>query len=184
MIAVTQPRKLACRMVSSRIAFETGLPWGTEVGYHTRHDKHYEHWDTCRIVLCTDGLLLAAARTDQLLQRYSVVVVRFVAQGKRRAYHANVAQVDEAHERTLHTDVLLGLLSRVVVLRRQRWEAGGSIPPLKVVIMSATLDVDPLTALFRPEPRVCKLEGRQYPVTIHHALRMWSAWSTRARAFR
>lgn len=153
MIAVTQPRKLACRMVSSRIAAETGLRWGDEIGYHTRHDKHYDHWDTCKVLLCTDGLLLAAARTDQLLQRYSVIVV------------------DEAHERTLHTDVLLGLLSRVVVMRRQRWQAGGSVPPLKVVIMSATLDIDPLASLFTPKPCVMELPGRQYAVTTHHLLR-------------
>ena len=110
-------------------------------------------FDACDILFATDGLLLSVLTEDVLAERYGAIVI------------------DEAHERTLGTDVLLGLLSRVVPLRRARYESGQSpVPPLKLVIMSATLALEPLQALFaalRPPPPVVCIEGRQFPVETH-----------------
>ena len=150
LICVTQPRKVAARMVSERVASEMGVVHGKDVGYHVRHECVVEDYEKCDIVFMTDGLLLSFTLEDVLLSRYSVIII------------------DEAHERTLGTDVLLGMLSRVVPLRRRRWLEGGDTPPLKVIIMSATLSIEQLTTgLFKSIPPVVSIEGRQFPVETH-----------------
>ncbi len=107
-------------------------------------------FDSCNVLFATDGLLLSVLTEDVLAERYSVIVI------------------DEAHERTLGTDVLLGMLSRIVPLRRSRYESGASeVPPLKLVIMSATLALEPLLGLFAVKPPVVSIEGRQFPVETH-----------------
>ena len=99
-----------------------------------------------KISVMTDGILLKEVSNDFLLSRYSVILL------------------DEAHERTVHTDILIGLLSRIVPLRRKK-----NLNPLKLVIMSATLRIDDFVKndkLFPSvKPPVLKIESRQFPVS-------------------
>jgi HrpA-like RNA helicase len=128
MIGVTQPRRVAAVSTGKRVAYECGVGDGFNtkekdnlVGWQTRYEKAGIGGKT-KVKFMTDGILLAEVKEDLLLRRYKVVVL------------------DEAHERSMNTDVLLGLLDGAVRLRR---EAG--IPNLKVVIMSATLRVEDFT---------------------------------------
>jgi len=115
----------------------------------------------------TDGVLLRELASDFLLSAYSVVVV------------------DEAHERGVNTDVLIGVLSRVSKLREKKWreEPTGPVTPLRIVIMSATLRVDDFTAnstLFPTPPPVIHISARQHPVTVHFARKTVSDYVTEA----
>lgn len=104
----------------------------------------------------TDGILLREASNDILLRRYSAIII------------------DEAHERTKDTDILIGMMSRIVKLRETLSKEDSNVQPLKVVIMSATLSINDFTsnkALFQPPPPVVQVEGRQHPVTVHWARR-------------
>lgn len=129
------------------------------MGYQVRHDRHISS-DT-RIKFMTDGILLRELQEDFLLRKYSVLLV------------------DEAHERSLNTDILLGMLSRVLPLRRRLFESGqcpNGLPvyPLKLVIMSATLRVADFTEnkrLFPSPPPVIHVSARQFPVTVHFSRR-------------
>jgi ATP-dependent RNA helicase DHX37/DHR1 len=174
-IAVTQPRRVAAVATARRVAEELGVDLGgSTVGYTVRHDvKLGEH---TAIKFMTDGVLLREVQEDFLLKKYSVVVV------------------DEAHERSLNTDILLGLLSRVVRLRRtladEREEErdermkdhnndndndnndgdGDEVYPLKLIIMSATLRTEDFIGnetLFASKPPLVSVPARQYPVTVH-----------------
>ena len=102
----------------------------------------------------TDGILLQEIQNDLLLRRYSVIVL------------------DESHERNLNTDVLIGLLSVALPLRKQAAKEDPSLIPLKLILMSATLRVEDFTEndkLFpMGPPAVVRVPGRTYPVTIHH----------------
>ena len=148
-VVVTQPRRVAARMVSERVAEELGQRHGGLVGYRVRGEGKYSAEETI-LEFVTDGLLLAQMGDDVLLEGVSVVVV------------------DEAHERTLGTDVLLGMLARVGPLRRRRYAAGESdAAPLKLVVMSATLALAPIAELFGADTPVVQVEGRQYPVETH-----------------
>ncbi|XP_059485711.1 probable ATP-dependent RNA helicase kurz [Neocloeon triangulifer] len=145
MICVTEPRRVAAISMSSRVASEMNLS-GREVSYLIRFEGNAT--PSTRILFMTDGVLLREARRDLLLSKYSVVVV------------------DEAHERSVFTDILVGLLSRVVRLRQQRGD------PLKLIVMSATLRLEDFTEntrLFRTVPPVIKVDSRQFPVTVHFA---------------
>ncbi len=137
MIAHTQPRRLAARAVASRIAEEMGVPLGEEVGYAVRFTDQVS--DNTRVKLLTDGLLLTEIRRDKLLKRYDCVIV------------------DEAHERSLNIDFLLGYLKGVLVRR----------PDLKLIITSATIDVDAFSAHFSDAP-VVEVGGRTYPVSVRY----------------
>lgn len=104
----------------------------------------------------TEGILLREASEDITLRNYSAVII------------------DEAHERSKDTDILIGMMSRIVKLRENLHSEDTNITPLKLIIMSATLTVTDFTSnktLFSPSPPVVNVEGRQYPVTIHWARR-------------
>ena len=137
MIAHTQPRRLAARSVSQRMADQLGVALGQQVGYAVRFD---EKWGKNTLVkVMTDGLLLNEINRDRFLSRYEVVVL------------------DEAHERSLNIDFLIGVLHRLV---RHR-------PNLKIIITSATIDVEAFSSHFDNAPIVA-VEGRSYPVQIHY----------------
>ncbi|KXZ50497.1 hypothetical protein GPECTOR_16g672 [Gonium pectorale] len=160
-IAVTQPRRVAAASVAARVAEEMGVDLGTTVGYAVRFDSAVTQGRT-RIKYLTDGVLLREMMDDPLLTSYSVVMV------------------DEAHERSLATDMLLGLLKKV--LRRR--------PDLRLIISSATLEAERLRQFFDTtaitaaatatttawapgsdpdrSPAVLTVEGRTHPVQVHY----------------
>ncbi|KAL4857499.1 ATP-dependent RNA helicase DEAH13 [Chlorella vulgaris] len=163
-IGVTQPRRVAAISTAERVADELDSRLGQVVGYQVRHDKRVGEGTAIKFM--TDGILLREVQDDFLLRRYSVILV------------------DEAHERSLNTDILCGMLSRVVALRRQlagsgEVPGGGPHPgdkvhPLKLIIMSATLRTDDFVQNARlfpvPPPVVC-VPARQFPVTVHFSKR-------------
>ncbi|CAK1541697.1 unnamed protein product [Leptosia nina] len=143
MIAVTEPRRVATVAMSARVGHELGLT-SKEVSYLMRFEGNVTK--ETKIKFMTDGVLLKEIQTDFLLSKYSVVII------------------DEAHERSVYTDILLGLLSRIVPLRRKRGT------PLRLIIMSATLRVEDFTEntrLFKDPPPMIKIDSRQFPVTVH-----------------
>lgn len=138
-IAITQPRRVAAVSVAQRVAQEMGTQVGERVGYAIRFEDRTSQ--RTAIKFATDGMLLREAMLDENLDRYKVVIV------------------DEAHERTAQTDVLLGLLRRVQ-LRRE-----GSSNPLKILVMSATLDHVAFTDFFGGSPCL-RIPGRLFPVQV------------------
>jgi ATP-dependent RNA helicase DHX37/DHR1 len=155
-VVVTQPRRVAVTSTAARVAAELGETRGLggAVGYAVRHDGAVGAKAPLRFV--TDGVLLREAQADLLLSRYAAIVV------------------DEAHERSVNTDLLVGLLSRVVPLRARMAAAGTGPGPLKLVVMSATLRVDDFAAnarLCAQPPPVLRVPARQFPVTVHFARR-------------
>ncbi len=135
-IAHTQPRRIAARSVAKRIAEECDVELGAEVGYAVRFDDQSR--DDTKVRLVTDGLLLSEIHHDRELRRYDTIIV------------------DEAHERSLSIDFLLGYLQRLLPRR----------PDLKLVITSATIDVDRFAALF--DAPVIEVSGRTFPVEIRY----------------
>ena len=135
MIGHTQPRRLAARAVATRIAEELGEPLGQTVGYQVRFDATTS--DSTRVKLMTDGILLAEAQHDPLLEKYDTLII------------------DEAHERSLNIDFLLGYLKRLLPKR----------PDLKVIITSATIDLQRFSEHFNGAP-VLEVSGRTYPVDV------------------
>ncbi|KAL7180784.1 hypothetical protein ACSBR1_039779 [Camellia fascicularis] len=175
-IGITQPRRVAAVSVAKRVAEECGVQLGQRVGYSIRFDDTTS--SSTRIKYMTDGLLLREALLDPYLSRYSVIIV------------------DEAHERTVHTDVLLGLLKSVQKVRSgpinecpniDRMKANNSLlmekendaqrasilkqyrgiklNPLKLIIMSASLDARVFSEYFGGA-RAVHVQGRQFPVDI------------------
>lgn len=163
-IGVTQPRRVAVLATAKRVAYELGVRLGKEVGFQVRYDKKIG--ENCSIKFMTDGILLREVQNDILLRRYSVLIL------------------DEAHERSLNTDILIGMLSRVIRTRQKIYDeqqkmvlSGESISPdkmvfpLKLVLMSATLRVQDFTSgrLFHTPPPVIEVPTRQFPVTVYFA---------------
>ncbi len=141
LVGHTQPRRLAARSVATRLAEELSTPLGDQVGYQVRFTDQSR--DTTLVKLMTDGILLAETRNDPLLLRYDTIII------------------DEAHERSLNIDFLLGYLKRLLPRR----------PDLKIIITSATIDVERFSAHFgtpgRPAP-VVQVTGRTYPVEVRY----------------
>ena len=136
-IGHTQPRRLAARSVAQRIADQTHSTLGQEVGYAFRFE---ERWTKDTLVkVMTDGMLLNDIRSDRFLNQYEVLIV------------------DEAHERSLNIDFLLGVLKRLLKSRQD----------LRVIVTSATIDVDAFCDFFGGAPAV-SVEGRGFPVTIQY----------------
>ncbi|KAL4069209.1 Zgc:158828 protein [Scleroderma citrinum] len=141
-IACTQPRRVAATTVATRVAQEVGTILGDEVGYTIRFEDVSDKERT-RIRYMTDGMLFRETLVDPLLTRYSVIMI------------------DEAHERSLYTDLLLGVLKKI---RRKR-------PALRLIISSATLDARAFHEYFCAntsvdEAVIVSLEGRTYPVEV------------------
>jgi ATP-dependent helicase HrpA len=137
LIAHTQPRRLAARALAARIAEEVGQSLGRSVGFRVRFADQVS--DATRLVLMTDGLLLAELASDPLLQRYDTVII------------------DEAHERTLNVDLLMGVLKRLLPRR----------PDLKVIVTSATLDVERISRFFDDAP-IITVSGRNHPIEVRY----------------
>jgi len=139
LIGHTQPRRIAARAVAARIAHELGTPLGEAVGYKVRFTDRTR--PDAYVKLMTDGILLAETQADPDLARYDTIII------------------DEAHERSLNIDFLLGYLKRLLERR----------PDLKVIVTSATIDAARFAAHFahdgRPAP-VITVSGRTYPVEI------------------
>ena len=154
MIGVTQPRRVAAVSMSKRVSNELGgLPG--KVSYQIRYESSVSSQTAIKFM--TDGILVREIANDFALLKYSVVII------------------DEAHERSANTDILIGMVSRIVDLRGDMNKEDPNITPLKLVIMSATLRVSDFlenTNLFRngPPPLV-QAEGRQFPVTVHFSRR-------------
>jgi len=136
-IAHTQPRRLAARTVAERIADELGVSLGEAVGYAVRFSDRSREDTLLRLV--TDGLLLAEIQHDRLLRRYDTIII------------------DEAHERSLNIDFLLGYLKRILPAR----------PDLKVIVTSATIDPERFAAHFEDAP-IIEVSGRTYPVEVRY----------------
>ena len=137
MVGHTQPRRLAARTLAARIAEECGVELGAEVGFAVRFTDRTAAGT--RVKVMTDGILLAELQRDRDLRRYDTIII------------------DEAHERSLNIDFLLGYLKRLLPRR----------PELRVVITSATIDVDRFSAHFGGAP-VIEVSGRTYPVEIRY----------------
>ncbi len=137
MIAHTQPRRLAARTVAQRIADELQTPLGEAVGYQVRFQDQSSA--NSYIKLMTDGILLAEIAKDRFLNNYDTVII------------------DEAHERSLNIDFLLGYLKTLLPKR----------PDLKVIITSATIDVERFSAHFDNAP-VIEVSGRSFPVEYRY----------------
>lgn len=151
-IGITQPRRVAAVTVAKRVAEECGVELGQKVGYSIRFEDVTSI--STRIKYMTDGLLLREALLDPYLSRYSVIIV------------------DEAHERTVQTDVLLGLLKGVQKKRSQSSSESNNnsnkhskLNPLKLIIMSASLDARGFSEYFGGAKAV-HVQGRQFPVDI------------------
>ncbi|KAL9105459.1 MAG: hypothetical protein Q9227_009368 [Pyrenula ochraceoflavens] len=154
MIGITQPRRVAAVSMSQRVADELG-DTSSKVGYQIRFDANVS--SKTAIKFMTDGILLREISQDFALTKYSAIVV------------------DEAHERSVNTDILIGMLSRIVPLRKKMAIEDPEITPLKLIIMSATLQMNDFLQnprLFPNDaPPVVTAEGRQFPVTVHFARR-------------
>jgi ATP-dependent helicase HrpA len=137
LIGHTQPRRIAARSVAERIAEEIGRPLGETVGYQVRFTDHSSR--DSLVKLMTDGILLAELQHDRMLSAYDTLII------------------DEAHERSLNIDFILGYLKQLLPRR----------PDLKVVITSATIDPERFSAHFDDAP-IVEVSGRTYPVEVRY----------------
>ena len=137
MIGHTQPRRIAARSVATRIAEELETELGGLVGYKVRFNDQIS--DDTQIKLMTDGILLAEIQNDRFLNQYSCLII------------------DEAHERSLNNDFILGYLKQLLPRRRD----------LKLIITSATIDVERFSKHFKNAP-ITEVSGRTYPVEVRY----------------
>ena len=135
MIGHTQPRRLAARSVSERIAEEVGEKLGQSIGFKVRFNEQGSNDSIVRLM--TDGILLAELSNDRFLNKYDTIII------------------DEAHERSLNIDFIMGYLKTIVKKR----------PDLKIIITSATLDVNRFSNYFNGAP-IFEVEGRSFPVEV------------------
>lgn len=136
-IAHTQPRRIAARSVAERICEEVGCELGSAVGYQVRFEEHSSK--QANLTLMTDGILLAATAQDRFLNEFDTIII------------------DEAHERSLNIDFLLGFLKQLLPKR----------PDLKLIITSATIDVERFSKHFNDAP-IIEVSGRSYPVEVQY----------------
>ncbi|MDY6991938.1 MAG: ATP-dependent RNA helicase HrpA, partial [Pseudomonadota bacterium] len=137
MIGCTQPRRLAARTIAMRVAQELDSPLGHAVGYQVRFSDHLSA--NTYIKFMTDGILLAETQGDRFLEAYDTLII------------------DEAHERSLNIDFLLGYLKQILPKR----------PDLKLIITSATIDTQRFSAHFNQAP-IIEVSGRTYPVEVRY----------------
>ncbi|KAJ7202848.1 P-loop containing nucleoside triphosphate hydrolase protein [Mycena pura] len=148
LIGITQPRRVAAMTLAARVAKEQGTTVGQSIGYAVRFDERAG--PETRVKYMTDGMITRELLGDPLLSRYAVIIV------------------DEAHERTLRTDLLLATLKRILPERNgDKKGKGKECNPLKVVIMSATLDAEKFSRFF-DNAKILYVKGRQHPVKIYH----------------
>lgn len=148
-IGVTQPRRVAVISVASRVADERACILGNEVGYCIRFEDCSDP-NLTKIKFMTDGLLVREMMQDPLLNKYSVIML------------------DEAHERTLHTDIVTGLLKKIQKKR----------PDLRIIVSSATMDAEMFRDFFdqsesgskKSTAAILSVEGRMFPVDIHYSI--------------
>lgn len=136
-VACTQPRRVAAMSVAKRVAEEMDVEFGQQVGYTIRFEDLTS--PSTLLKYMTDGMLLREAMADPMLSRYAAIVL------------------DEAHERTLATDVLMGLMKSIAKRR----------PDLKIIVMSATLEAGKFQKYFEGAPLLC-VSGRTFPVEIFY----------------
>ncbi|XP_013379582.1 probable ATP-dependent RNA helicase DHX34, partial [Lingula anatina] len=136
-IACTQPRRIACISLSKRVGYETLNEYGSEVAYQVRFERSRTR--ATRIIFLTEGLLLRQMTTDPFLKQYNVIVI------------------DEVHERHIYTDFLLGVVKCLLQHRDD----------IKVVLMSATINIDMFSGYFDHAP-VIKVPGRLYPIQLQY----------------
>lgn len=137
LIGHTQPRRVAARTVAARLADELNCELGQSVGFQIRFGDQTS--DQTLIKVMTDGILLAETQTDRFLEQYDTLII------------------DEAHERSLNIDFLLGYIKRILPKR----------PDLKVIITSATIDLERFSNHFSKAP-VVEVSGRTYPVEVRY----------------
>ena len=137
MIGHTQPRRIAARTLAARIAEECGVELGAEVGFAVRFTDRTAKGTKVKVM--TDGILLAELQRDRDLRRYDTIII------------------DEAHERSLNIDFLLGYLTRLLPRR----------PDLRVIVTSATIDVERFSEHFGGAP-IIEVSGRTYPVEVRY----------------
>ncbi|AWI51823.1 ATP-dependent RNA helicase HrpA [Actinobacillus porcitonsillarum] len=137
LIGHTQPRRIAARSVATRIAEELKSELGSTIGYKVRFNDQIS--DNTLVKLMTDGILLAEIQNDRYLNQYDTLII------------------DEAHERSLNNDFILGYLKQILVKR----------PDLKVIITSATIDVERFSKHFNNAP-IIEVSGRTYPVEVRY----------------
>ncbi|KAK0043117.1 ATP-dependent RNA helicase DHX35 [Biomphalaria pfeifferi] len=149
-IGVTQPRRVAAVTVATRVAEERGAILGDEIGYLIRFNECCDSEKT-RVKFMTDGIMIREIMKDPLLQKYSIILL------------------DEAHERAINTDVILGLLRKIQKKRKD----------LRLIVASATLNAEEMKNFFNknktddPEKdtaAILTIEGREYPVDVHYSL--------------
>jgi len=136
-IACTQPRRIAAKSVAQRVADEINNPLGQAIGYQVRFDEKYSQNGYVRFM--TDGILLQQTLRDKWLNDYDTIII------------------DEAHERSLNIDFLLGFIKQLIAKRKD----------LKVVITSATIDTEKFSKHFNDAP-IINVSGRSFPVTAHY----------------
>jgi ATP-dependent helicase HrpA len=137
LIGHTQPRRIAARAIAARLASELGTHVGGAVGYQVRFNDR--SGPDCRVKLMTDGILLKELESDRYLNRYDTLII------------------DEAHERSLNIDLLLGVLKRVLEKRSD----------LKLIVTSATIDPKKFSEFFGGAP-IIEVSGRSYPVEVRY----------------
>ncbi|CAR65861.1 DEHA2E21340p [Debaryomyces hansenii CBS767] len=139
-IAVTQPRRVAAASLAARVSEEYGCRLGQEVGYQVRF-SNVTHPHKTKLKYLTDGMLLREIMLDGNLNKYSTIII------------------DEAHERTILTDLIMGFLKELIVSKKRA--------DLKIIIMSATLNAELFSKFFDQAP-ILFVEGKMYPVSKHY----------------
>ncbi|XP_043241834.1 probable ATP-dependent RNA helicase DHX35 [Amphibalanus amphitrite] len=146
LVGVTEPRRVAATTLAQRVADEVGCLLGHTVGYSIRFDERFDPTAT-RIKYMTEGILIREMMADPLLTNYSVIML------------------DEVHERTINTDIVMGLMKKILKKRRD----------LRLIVSSATVDAEELRRFFsldgdRPSATILSVDGRQHPVEVYYSL--------------